>query len=101
MFTIGIFKWEKVHQEAWNSMKLLRSLKFTNSVIDQRRHLYIACDSSQIALGLLCFQLSDDGQIISIFTDCKILKQCDTNQASAFRELLALLYSVMALETEI
>ena len=33
MCTSGIFKWEKVHQEAWNSMKLLCSLKFTNSVI--------------------------------------------------------------------
>ena len=52
-------------------------------------------------MGLLCFQLSDDGQIILILPDCKILKQCDRNRASAFRKLLALLYSVIALETEI
>ena len=101
LYTSDVFKWEKVHQEAWESMKLLCSLKFTNSVIDQTRHLYIACDSSQIAIGIICFQISDEGEMILIYTDCKILKQCDRNRASKFRELPALLFSVISLETEI
>ena len=101
MCNSGIYKWGKIHQEAWNSMKMLCSLKFSNSVVDQSRHLFVACDSSQIALGVICFQLADDGEILLISTDCKILKQADRNRASAFRELLALLYSVIALETEI
>ena len=79
MGSSGIFKWEKLHQEAWNSMKMLCRLTFSNSVVDQSRHLFIACDSSQIALGVICFQLADDGQIISIYTDCKILKHLDRN----------------------
>ena len=101
MCTSGVCKWQKVHLEAWESMKLLCSLKFTNSVIDQTKHLYIACDSSQIAIGLLCFQISDEGEMILIFTDCKKLKPCVRNRASAFRELLALLYYLISLETDI
>jgi hypothetical protein len=101
MCTSGVFKWERVHQEAFQSMKLLCSLKFTNSVIDQTKNLFIACDSSQIALGILAFQISDNGEIILIFTDSKILKQSDRNRASAFRELLALVYGVISLENEI
>ena len=82
-------------------MKLLCSLIFTNSIIDQTKTLFVACDSIQIALGLLAFQLGDDGQMILIFCDSKVLKQADRNHASAFRELLALLYGVICLETEI
>ena len=97
METFGVFRWDRIHQESWESMKLLCGLKFTNSVIDHKKHLYIGTDSSQIAIGFICFQISETGEMILIFTDCKILKQNDRNRAAAFRELLGLLFSVISL----
>ena len=101
MVKSGVFRWDRIHQESWESMKLLCGLQFTNSVIDQTKHLYIATDSSQIAIAFLCFQISDSGEMILIFTDCRILKQNDRNRAAAFRELLGLLFSVISLEDDI
>ena len=67
-----------------------RSLEFNEDVVQFK-----------IALGVICFQLDDNWEMILISTDCKILKQADINCARAFRELLALVYPVISLETEI
>ena len=91
MVTDGTFKWNRIHQMSWDCMKLLCSLKFSNSTIDQTKTLFVCCDSSQIGLGVFCFQLSDTGQMILIWCDSRILKQADRNKSSSFRELLAIL----------
>ena len=92
MVTSGLFKWTRLHQMAWDNMKLLCSLRFSNSSIDQKKTLWIGCDSSQIGLGILAFQIGDDGTMILMWCDSKILKQSDRNKTSSFRELLGLLY---------
>jgi hypothetical protein len=97
----GVFTWEKIHQLSYDTMSLLCSLKFENATIDQKKPLFVSCDSSQIAVGLLAFQLDDDGEMILIFTDTQVLKQGDCNRSSSFRELLALLFGVTAMENEI
>ena len=67
MVTEEVFIWNRIHQMSWDCMKLLCSLKFSNSTIDQKKPLFIACDSSQIGLGVFCFQLSDSGQMVLIW----------------------------------
>ena len=42
------FEWNKIHQLAFDSIKLLCSLQFTNATINPQKHLFISCDSSQI-----------------------------------------------------
>ena len=86
---------------SWDCMKLLCSLRFSNSTIDETKTLFICCDSSQIGLGIFCWQLSDEGEMILIWCDSKILKQADRNKSSSFRELLGILWGITALEGEI
>ena len=95
------FEWNRIHQLAFDSIKLLCSLQFTNATINQHKPLFISCDSSQICLGLLAFQLDDNGQMILVYCDSRVLKPSDRNKASSFRELLALVFAVIQMESQI
>ena len=77
------------------------NLQFSNSTIDQTRPLFVCCDSSQICLGILAFQLDDEGQMVLVYCDSRVLKPSDWNKTSSFRELLALVFGVIQMEAQI
>ena len=81
----GKFEWTNVHQQAWQAIKLLCSLNFENNVIDENRTLILACDSSQISISWVMFQIIH-GEIKLISLDSKILKGSDWRKAAPFRE---------------
>ena len=91
------FEWNRIHQLAFDSIKLLCSLQFTNATIDNTKPLFISCDRSKI----LAFQLDDNGQMVLTYCDSRVLKQSDRNKASSFRELLALVFAVIQMESQI
>ena len=88
----GRFEWNSVHRQAWLAIKLLASLNFENCVIDENRTLILACDSSQISVSWIMFQVID-GEIKLI--------GADRRKAAAFRECIALLFCLMTNEHSI
>ena len=86
-----------MHQSAWEAIKLLCSLNFQNNVVDENRVLLIACDSSQIGVSWVSFQIVE-GDIKLISLDSKILNDADRRKAAPFRETIALLYCLMSNE---
>ena len=96
----GKFEWTSVHQAAWQAIKLLCSLNFENNVIDENRTLILACDSSQISVSWVMFQIIH-GDIKLISLDSKILKGSDRRKAAPFRESIALLFCLITNENSI
>jgi hypothetical protein len=76
------FEWNKIHQLAFDSIKLICSLQFTNATIDPLKPLFISCDSSQICLRLLAYQLDEEGQMNLVYCDSRVLKQIGTKLAA-------------------
>ena len=93
----GKFEWTSVHQSAWEAIKLLCSLNFQNNVVDENRTLLLACDSSQISVSWVSFQIVE-GDVKLISLDSKILNGADRRKAAPFRETIALLYCLMSNE---
>ena len=94
----GQFKWDPVHQMAWNCIKFLACLGFELHVIDKKLPIYYTCDSSQISVAYIGFQVID-GEIKVTSMDSKILKSADRNKPAAFRETLALMFTLMSNES--
>ena len=97
----GVFAWTEVHQESWACLKMLACLGFETHVLDPTRPLYYTCDSSQISCAFTAYQISPEGEILLIATDCRIFKLADRHNPAAMRELLALMFCLMSNEHEI
>jgi hypothetical protein len=95
------FKWNRIHQLAFDTIKFICSLQFTNATIDPSRPLFVSVDSSQICIALLAYQIDNEGNMVLIYCDSRVLKQADRNKPSSFRELLALVFGVIQMEAQI
>ena len=92
------FFWNHNLELAWETMKLLCELQMTNTTVNPNKTLYIATDASQIATAYMAFQISDDAEIVMIYTTTRLLIRASRNKSSAFRELLAIVSGVSDLE---
>ena len=101
MTSSGTFSWTSLHQECWETIKLLCVLNFQTHVIDQTRPLYVATDASQISIACIIFQIDTEGKMVMIATDSRILKASDRSKPAAWRELLGLVYSLVLMDSEI
>ena len=97
----GVFQWNEIHELSWQCLKLLASLKFENRVPDNSQPLFISADASQIAIGILAFQIDPDGEISLVYCDSKLLSSGDRNKPASHRELLAMVFSLISLENTI
>ena len=95
------FRWGEIESKSWANLKQLISLKIRNYHIDPTKPLFVTTDSSQIAIAFMAFQVSTEGEIRVVCCDSKLLQVSDRNKAASFRELLALMYSVLKLELKI
>ena len=91
----GEFFWGPQESLAWETLKLLCSLKFTNMTPLPDRPLFLAVDSSQISTGYLIFQIDDDGQERLIYTGSKMFNAPDRNRPAGARELLGMIFSLV------
>ena len=91
----GEFFWGREENLAWETIKLLCSLKFKNMNPLKDRPLFLAVDSSQISTGYLIFQLEDSGEERLIYTGSKLFSAPDRNKPAGQRELLGMIFSLV------
>ena len=94
MAVSGTFRWDTVHQLAWKTILFIASMGFELHVVDKNLPIYYCTDSSQISVAYFAFQVVD-GQIRVVSMDSKILKSSDRNKPAAFREMMALLFTLI------
>ena len=64
----GIFKWDTVHQIAWNTILFIASMGFEVHVVNKDLPIYYTTDSSQISVAYCGFQVVD-GEIRIVSMD--------------------------------
>merc|ERR1711954_4168 len=96
----GSFSWTELHQKSWKALLLLAALEIGSHVIDKTRPLFLATDSSQIAIGWVLYQIVD-GDISVINLDSKLLKIADRRKCAPMRESLAMIFALMENEATI
>ena len=77
---------------------LLCKLAISNNTILASKPLYVSCDASLICGSYIAFQLEENGSLRLVSTNTKIFIRSARNKSSAFRELLAILSSLLELE---
>ena len=92
------FYWNDNLEMAWETVKLLCELQMTNAAVNPDKTLYIATDASQIATAYMAFQISENAEIVMVYTTTRLLIRASRNKSSAFRELLAIVSGVSDLE---
>ena len=88
----GIFSWTKEADDAWNSIKALRTLDIRLTVPEEDEQLLITTDASKSACsGILWVQREDDLRIVGCYS--KLFSPTDSLKNIHFKETFALVQS--------
>lgn len=88
------FHWSQEAQEAFEKLKLLMSSAPVLANPDYSKHFFIRCDASNLGLGSVLYQLSEEGDECPIAFLSQKLNQAQKNYCTTELECLAALVSV-------
>ena len=94
----GKFAWTKTCNLAFQQLLFLVKMGFENFTVDKESVLFLSMDSSQVSAGFHLFQIDTMGDIKTIYTGSKALKQSERRMASVHRELNALVWALTECE---
>ena len=82
------FEWGPRQMKAWNNVKLMVSLSISIlNIFDENRYGVLVSDSSKWSASYTFYQIDENGRLLLVQTDTKVLNGSESRRVAVYREL--------------
>ena len=82
------FEWGPREMKAWNNVKLMVSLSISIlNIFDENRYGVLVSDSSKWSASYTFYQIDENGRLLMVQTDTKVLNGSESRRVAVYREL--------------
>ena len=93
------FQWGRREMHAFNNLKLAVALSVSIlNIFDENRYGVLVSDSSKFCASYTFYQIDEQGRLLLVATDTRVLTGAECRKVAVYRELLCLTYGLEQIE---